>query len=272
MTTIPGTIPVTHPALQSVTAHGWRRGFANLLHNEYRQWWGTRKGPIHLLLWLIILNGLILLVGLPSSQEAGDPEPLYNTLIQVFFQVGALATAIGVVTTAQGAIVREKQLGTAAWVLSKPVSRSAFVLAKFVAYAISFVSLAILIPSAIFYGQSLLLAGHAPELGVFLAGLGIMVVHTLFYLALTLLLGTLFNTRGPISGIAMGLLYIGFLPPNLVPQALLLALPWTLKESAVGLVMGSALPAIWIIPVVATTLWIVVFLAVALWRFGREEF
>ena len=99
-----------------------------------------------------------------------------------------------------------------------------------------------------------------------------MAGHTLFYLALTLLLGTLFKTRGPISGIAMGVLFVGFLPPNLVPQAALLVLPWTLKDSAVGLVLGSALPAVWIIPVVATALWTVLFLGVALWRFGREEF
>jgi ABC-2 type transport system permease protein len=272
MATIPSTLSATNPALQSVTEHGWRRGFANLLRNENRMWWGTRKWLVHLLLWLIVLNGLILLVGLPSSREAGDPVPLYDTLIQVFFQVGALATAIGVVTTAQGAIVREKQLGTAAWVLSKPVARSAFVLAKFLAYAIGFVSLATLLPSAIFYGQSLFLAGQAPELTVLLAGVGIMVLHTLFYLALTLLLGTLFNTRGPISGIAMGVLFVGFLPPNLIPQVAMLALPWTLKESAVGLVLGSELPTVWIIPVIATVLWTALFLGVALWRFGREEF
>ena len=219
-----------------------------------------------------MLNGLILLIGLAEGQEANNPVPLYDTLIQVFFQVGALATAIGVVTTAQGAIVREKQLGTAAWVLSKPVARSAFVLAKFVAYAVGFVSLAIVVPSAIFYGESQMLAGQAPELASFLAGVGIMVLHTLFYLALTLLLGTLFSTRGPISGIAMGLLFVGFLPPNLVPQIAMLALPWTLKDSAVGLVLGNELPAVWSIPVVATALWIALFLGMALWRFGREEF
>jgi ABC-2 type transport system permease protein len=82
------------------------------------------------------------------------------------------------VTTAQGAIVREKQLGTAAWVLSKPVSGSAFVLAKFVFYTLAFVSLAVLLPSAIFYGESLFLAGHVPELVGFLSAVGIMVVHT----------------------------------------------------------------------------------------------
>jgi ABC-2 type transport system permease protein len=272
MATLSNVQAAANLALQAVNERGWRRGFANLLRNENSMWWGTRKWLVHLLLWLIILNGLILLVGLTEGRETNNPVPIYQTLIQVFFQVGALATAIGMVTTAQGAIVREKQLGTAAWVLSKPVSRSAFILAKFVAYAIGFISLAIVLPSAIFYGESLILAKHAPELAVFMAGVGIMVIHTLFYLALTLLLGTLFNTRGPISGIAMGMLFVGFLPPSLVPQAALLALPWTLKDSAVGLVLGNALPAVWIIPLVATALWIVVFLSVALWRFGREEF
>jgi hypothetical protein len=67
-------------------------------------------------------------------------------------------------------------------------------------------------------------------------------------------------------------LFAGFLPPNLMPQAIMLALPWTFGKSAVGLVLGSALPPVWIIPVIATAIWIVLFVGVALWRFGREEF
>ncbi|HEU5088799.1 MAG TPA: hypothetical protein VFT99_15195, partial [Roseiflexaceae bacterium] len=50
--------------LQAVNERGWRRGFANLLRNENRMWWGTRKWLVHLLLWLVVLNGLILLIGL----------------------------------------------------------------------------------------------------------------------------------------------------------------------------------------------------------------
>jgi ABC-2 type transport system permease protein len=272
MTTISNVRVAANQEIQTVGEPGWRRGFANLLGNEQRMWWGTRKWLVHLLLWLVVLNGLILLIGLTDPADPNNPLSLYTTLIQVFFQVGALATAIGVVTTAQGAIVREKQLGTAAWVLSKPVSRSAFVLAKFVAYAISFVSLAIVLPSATFYGESMFLSGHAPELAGFLAGMGIMVIHTLFYLALALLLGTLFATRGPISGVALGVLFAGFLPPSLLPQAAQMVLPWTLNGSAVGLALGSELPAGWAIPVIATVLWAVLFLGVALWRFGREEF
>src|SRR5215212_1877758 len=143
MATISNVRATVDQQLQAVHEPGWRRGFVNLLGNENRMWWGTRKWIVHLLLWLVMLNGLILLIGLTDGQETNNPVPLYETLVQVLFQVGILATAIGVVTTAQGAIVREKQLGTAAWVLSKPVSRSAFILAKFIAYAVGFVSLAI---------------------------------------------------------------------------------------------------------------------------------
>jgi ABC-2 type transport system permease protein len=272
MSTISRIQTTVEQELRPVAERGWLRGFANLLRNENRQWWGTRKWLVHLLLWLVVLNGFILLVGLAEGKEQVNPVPIYETLIQVFFQVGAFATAIGVITTAQGAIVREKQLGTAAWVLSKPVSRSAFVLAKFVAYALGFLSLAIALPSAIFYAENQWLGGRASELAPFLAGVGLLALHTLFYLALALLLGTLYDTRGPIGGIAMGLLFTGFVPSNFMPQIFQFVLPWTLKSSAVGLVLGSELPSVWVIPVVATALWVVVFLGLALWRFSREEF
>ena len=45
-----------------------------------------------------------------------------------------------------------------------------------------------------------------------------------------------------------------------------------MKNSAVGLALGSPLPAEWIIPVIATVLLTALFLGVALWRFAREEF
>jgi ABC-2 type transport system permease protein len=258
--------------LEVVRERGWRRGFANLLSNEQRQWWGTRKWLVHLFLWIALLNGLILLIGVTEGKEANLRTPVYETLIQVFFGVGALATGIGVITTAKGAIVREKQLGTAAWVLSKPVARSAFVLAKFVAYAIGFVSLGVLVPSLVFLAESATLGGRTPELAGFLSAVGLLALHALFYLALALLLGTLFSTRGPIGGIALGVLFAGFLPPTLLPQFVRYLLPWTLKDSAVGLALGSALPAVWAMPVITSVIWIGIFVGAAVWRFGREEF
>jgi hypothetical protein len=48
--------------------------------------------------------------------------------------------------------------------------------------------------------------------------------------------------------------------------------PWPLPDVATGLALGTELPSVWPVPIIATVIWIVVMTAVALWRFGREEF
>jgi len=48
--------------------------------------------------------------------------------------------------------------------------------------------------------------------------------------------------------------------------------PWKLSELAPALALGQTLPPGWLIPVIATAFWTVVFVGIALWRFGREEF
>ena len=62
----------------------------------------------------------------------------------------------------------------------------------------------------------------------------------------------------------------------LIP-ALPMIMPWMLPGIALTLALGpqapEAPPAMAaMVPVVATALWTVVFTAVAIWRFGREEF
>jgi ABC-2 type transport system permease protein len=96
--------------------------------------------------------------------------------------VGAFATDIGIVAVAQVAIVAEKQLGTATWIMSKPASRSAFVLSKLLTTTLSFLGLAVALPGAVFYGQALMLWGQALDLARYLAAVGVAAVHVLFYL------------------------------------------------------------------------------------------
>jgi ABC-2 type transport system permease protein len=250
---------------------GALRGFANLLANENHGWWRTRAWLIQLGVWLGIINGLIALVTYGESQDTGGTIPLLETLIQVFFKAGGPAIAVGAVIAAQGALVGEKQLGTAAWIMSKPVGRSAFILAKLAAYALVFLGLAIAVPSVVFFGQTRFGAGQMPALLPFLAAQGVLLLHLLFYLALTLLLGAFASSRGPVAGGALGFLFAGMLLPNFVPQVALV-FPWQLADLAAGLALGTALPATWPIPVLATAGWTVLFIGVALWRFAREEF
>jgi ABC-2 type transport system permease protein len=179
---------------------------------------------------------------------------------------------IGAIIVAQGAIVGEKQLGTAAWVMSKPASRAAFVMAKIVAYALGFGVTAVLIPATLFVFTMRVLVPAPLPLATFLAGVAMAALGQLFYLVLTLMLGTFFGTRGPIAGIGIGFILTGLLLKSLIPMPVLIFSPWPLGDVAGGLALGSELPSIWPIPIIATASWIVIMIVAALWRFGREEF
>lgn len=252
--------------LNPTTEQGWRVGFKNLFRNEMNLRWGGRRWISSVLIWVAILNGFVFLVAL------GDEPGARQDAMDVFANIGIIATSIGIVISAQGSIIREKQLGTAAWVLSKPASREAFILAKWLAYAFSSVVLSLFIPLMVFVIQNQLLWNQIPPFIPLLEGWLVMVLQLQFYLALTLLLGTLFSTRGPVTGIGLGFLFGGLILINFLPDWVTLALPWVLKDVVAGLALGKPLPPVWPIPVVATAIWTVVFIGAALWRFSREEF
>ena len=133
-------------ALQPVKERGWRRGFANLLRKENGEWWHTRRWWLQSLLWLLIING-ILAVGLwvvPVMDPADTSDTSDN--LGIFIQLMALFPMFAVIVITQDAVIGEKQSGTAAWILSAPVSRSAFILAKLVANGIGF--LVTIVPGA----------------------------------------------------------------------------------------------------------------------------
>ena len=102
-------------------------------------------------------------------------------------------------------------------------------------------------------------------------GLAVLTLRLLFYLALTIMLGTVLRSRGPIVGISVGLIIAGQSLPNLLPQ-LSTFFPWRLPWAAGGMVLGEAVSMEAFVAIGVTTAWMVLFVAVALWRFAREEF
>ena len=104
----------------------------------------------------------------------------------------------------------------------------------------------------------------------------------LFYLTLALMLATLFNGRGPVLGISLLVAWSGpmvFMADLIEKYApwLDMVLPWRLlmpvgedAPLAGYLVMGQRLPTV--TPIIATALWWVLFVVVAIWRLRREEF
>ncbi len=268
-------------ALQPVSYRGALRGFANLLRKEYGLWWNTRRWLVHLLVWPVLANGFVLAAAFSQAKEPNFTAFEISQMVTTFFfiavgQVGAF----GAVVATQGAIVGEKQRGTAAWIMSKPVRREVFVLAKLVAQAVSFLSLAVAIPSAIFYGQSRILWGSFPDPLAFVGSVLLVALHVLFYLALTLMLGTFFRGSSAVAGIALGALLGGYVAQERLKR-LASAMPWDLPDIAALITNGIPLdapavplaaPVLLTIPIVATAIWTALFVAVALWRFARDEF
>lgn len=244
-------------------------GFGNMLRKELGQWWSTRAWWVQTLIWVAILNGISTIVMLT---EAGSPAQRLQEVVLTFLPMSVGAVAIGTVITTQGIIVGEKQLGTAAWVMSKPASRAAFILAKILANAIGVWTTALLVPSFIFILTIRALVPVPLALMPFLVGVGIAALTQLFYLSLTVMLGTFFNSRGPIAGIGIGMTMAGLLLKNFIPMQVMITTPWPLPDIAGGLALGLELPSVWPIPVMATAILTLVMVILALWRFGREEF
>lgn len=247
-------------------------GFANLLGRENRLWWGTRRWLLQTLVGVLGMNGLlaIILFVLPGiAAAAGEPIDAREAGTQIFFGLSALAFAVDVIIVTQDTIIGEKESGVAEWVLSKPVSRTAYVMAKFVANAAGFLVTLIIIPGIVAY-ILFLLAGVTMPLGSFLAAEGVVALHTLFYLALSLLMGVIANSTGTLLAVTLGSVLGGAILVDFIGGAAFLT-PWPLGNIAVGIAMGAPLPPIAWAPIIATAVWTVVALAVAVWRFGKAE-
>ncbi len=177
-----------------VQERGWRRGLGNLLRGEFSGWFRSRKWWGHSLLWLLIIN-LILFFTMMGSKEAAKTGEEVSDTIMLYCIFGGLFVAIGVMIIMQGAIVGEKRSGTAAWVLSKPVTRAAFVVSRLVGNTTGVLLTAVLVPGLIAYLSigAFDLLGWLPPLD-FLAGVVALAVHMLFWLTLTLMMAMGMNS------------------------------------------------------------------------------
>ena len=269
---------------QKVNEWGGLRGFTNLFSKEKGAWWGTHRWWINALLWTVLLCGMTAIMLFMSHEEVNNATEAeiaqaggliaYVLLmgLNAFFEFGVPVLAIGTIILAQDLIIGEKQNGVAEWLLSKPVTRSAYVLAKAAANALGMVSILVGLPSIVAYGMLSVYMGVLFPLAPFLSAVGIMTVHTLFYLTLTLMLGTIFNNRGPILGIALGFLLGGGLLGNLF-EPIIYVTPLMLPNIALQAASAQAIPIeLGIAPLAATALWSVVFIFVALVKFEKMEF
>lgn len=256
--------------LRPVTERAAWRGFGNLTRNESAQWTRTRAMWLQPLLWPALLVApmalpLVLMREMFETQANGA----YASAHEMLFGLGGLAPAVGAIILLHGAIIGERQSGTAAWVLSKPASRSAFVLAKFLVHTLALLLVSVLWPGLLAYAVLSVENGAALPPARFAAGLGLLALNVAFYAALTIVLGAFARARGVVLAVGFALLVGGDLVLGALPWLAEVG-PWLLGRMALVVADTGQLLTPW--PVVAVTAWVVLFLVLAIWRVRREEF
>lgn len=253
-------------ALEHVHETGWRRGLANMMRAEFAGWWRTKTWWVQSLIWTAITCGPLATI-IFSDPEAGMEGPVLYSLFTMF---GAIAIAIVMME----AVAQDRRQGTAEWVLSKPVSREAWVVAKFVPNAIGSIATIALIPGVVAFAL-FSVSGNAIEPVRFLGGLGVISLNLFFYVALALLIGVLTDRGGAVIGGTLGVAFGQQILTGV--EAISGYLPWSLvgptgsaEASVASAVMtGSTVGtsgALWSVSIAT-----VIFIAVALWRFKRVE-
>ena len=262
----PGDQEVLEPAKGSLN------GFRNLVGKENSEWTRGLSLVAHAAVWVFIVALVSVAVAFVQGERGtGDsPRDLNDAGALMFFVLGSVASVIAVVAKTQGTIIGEKQLGTAAWVLSKPASRRAFVLAKLVVHFRWLLTVTLLLPAIIFYVLITAVSTVPPPPLAFLGGFAILALGLLFYLSLSLLLGTVFESRGALAGCVFGFMVAGFMIANYAPW-LTAAFPWLFFQSGYNLVKQVEIPLHALISIPVTALWTVLFVFLALRRFRRAE-
>jgi ABC-2 type transport system ATP-binding protein len=250
-------------------------GFRTLLRSELLEQWRTLKLPLTTAVFALLGFGSPLLARFtPEILKAVGTGPIQITLptptaadavaqlLKNLGQFGALAAVV----LAMGAVASEKDRGTAAFVLSKPVSRVAFLAAKMAAIA-STLGLATVVAVLAAWFYTLVLFTQLPIGGT--AGLAALEwLQLVAFAAITFLASTLTSSAVAAAGMAIVAFIIlgvvGILP-NVSPY-----LPTSLGAPAEALALGA--PADPLIGPIAATLGLIAgMLALAWVAFARQE-
>ena len=260
---------------QPVAEKGWWRGMSNLLQGEYTAWFRTSRWWKHLLLWFSIINVMMVLIiasakATPGAENVPSPLLLYGIF-------GGMFVAFGVMIIMQGVLIREKQSGTAAWVLSKPVTRTAFVVSRLMINSIAILLTSVIVPGALFY----VTLGLFSEMGWlspfgYIAALLMISLHTFYWVALVLMTGTLFESSGGVIAVPMALFFTFWMGTSLFPGLIYISpLLLTFSPGQMNSLFSSFMtgePVFSWLPLISTVVSSVIFIAIAIWRFNRQEF
>lgn len=193
------------------------------------------------------------------------PDPTARDALGQFLKNMSQIVMIALVITGAGSVSGERSSGTAILVLTKPLSRGTFVLAKLVSQQMLLVGSTIA-GVLVTIGVTEMLFDRLP-IADFLRATAIWLVLAMSFLGVMVLCSVLFRSRGGASGAGLAFLF-GTLLLSIWPPIN----RWTfvgLNEAAGAALMGREVSVLW--PVVTAGLLLVVATAAAMRIFERKE-
>jgi ABC-2 type transport system permease protein len=252
-------------------------GFGIFLRKELRE--AARANRLLVVGAIFLLLGIIspvtakytpeLLKAIGTGQQGVQiivPPPTINDAILQYLKNVAGTGIFVAILLPMGMVAREKERGTAAFVLTKPLSRPAFLLAKFVALVLTLTLGVALAALATYFYTALLFAPLA--LGGFLGCTALILLSLLVYASITFLGSTLVSSQLAAAGVGLaGWVLVSIL--GIIP-AVGQYTPAGLLDSASALALGTPPPHL-AASVLANLALIVALVALAWLSFRRQE-
>jgi ABC-2 type transport system permease protein len=242
-------------------------GFRPLLRKELGEWWYRRAAVVTFA--VVAALGTIGTLATKIDETAGGVaapgmlDATANILGSRFDQWVMLAAIFASI----GLLVVERASGTLAWTLSKPVSRTSVLTAKWAAGVVMLAIFAIALPLAWMSLLATLSYGSPPDFGAIgLFGLALVAIPALF-LALDLALATRIDSQGAIVTVALMVAFAPYIISAVAPAAVEL---WPSSIAAMAAAVAAGEAVHW--PTVAS--WALSIAGVGLlgiWIFQRED-
>ena len=228
---------------QSSVRSGALMGFGQFFRKEVAEWWASRRALIIFFITSLLVAGTTVAPWLqatfPAADGSGSAAPL--SLDPTLNLVGANWVQWLVyipILASMGLVAGERDKGTLAWSLSKPISRTALLAAKWTAGTLVYALAGVILPMVVAVGIATLAYGSVPDPAI-TAGFAVaLLTLPAFYIALSIAVGTRISSQAGVAGIAVALSFspalVGMFAPGLA-QALPPSMgPWSLAWAGGG--------------------------------------
>jgi len=242
-------------------------GFRPFFSKELSEWWKGR-GALATVVVMTALGALGTLAtridqwagGIPSPAELDPTANILGSQFEQWIVYASIFASIGL-------LINERASGTLAWTLSKPVSRSSLLLAKWAAATLMLTVFGLVVPLALNTAIATWAYGGVPDLAAVTALALWMAAVPAFVVAFNLALATRVQSQGAIAAIGFAMALTPYLAGSIAPVAAELW-PTSMAQMATYVATGGApnLPtiAVWALALVVAG-------TAGLLHFSRED-